>query len=226
MAIIPILLLFVMVVAVSHLIARSGKIRLGTPKVTHWLLLGYIGILLIATIISPFLKVERVQGERMPSGTVDRSWENYMQNLYSGRLDQIDDYLAKKETIKDFPFDTLEIVFRGDFGPEILIERDSRLKNEIEIYSYREQLFIGGLDFSSKIKALPYKFNGNQLEIPHTEIRVDVRIFTNSFPVRQFTGEKSNVYTTRGGGSTLYLKVPENLKLQTQGQIGIKEVGE
>ncbi|RHW35711.1 hypothetical protein D1B31_18900 [Neobacillus notoginsengisoli] len=225
MAIFPVLMLILMVIGASQLLAKSGKIRFGTPKVTHWLLIGYIGVLIVATVVSPLIKENKVTGERLSSTEVDRGWEDYYQKLHAGNLKGIHDrHLVKKERFENFTSDTLEFNFGGDFGPQILVERDRSLVNAIEIYSYREQLVIDGLDFTSKAKGMSYQLNGNKLEVAPTLVNVELAILNNSFPVRQFTREAGNNHTIHGGESILYLKVPEQVKVQTEGQIGITEV--
>lgn len=219
------LILLVAVLVIGATRMKPVRIRFGTPKVTHWLLIGYSAILLISVIVSPFLKAESGSSELKAGGISEREWEEYNRNLFSGKLEDINpEYLNKKEKVQDFRADTLEIIFRGDFGPQILIERDNTLKSEIEVFSYRDPLVAGGLILTDQVKPLQYEFSGNVLEIPYETINMDIGIQTNSFPVRQFNGNPMIFHSFRGGDFTIYLKVPESLKIHTQGQIGIMEV--
>ena len=217
--------LIILVVGGSVFLAKSGKIRLGNPKVTHWLLLCYIGILLAATLVSPLIKAEKVSGGRIEMGEIEKENSEFNQKIYEGKQEQLDEkYLHKKETIKDLSFDTLYLTTEADFGPQIIVERDSSLKNQIEIYSYRTPLFIDGFDFTEKIKALGYQINENKLVFSPEEVKVEIGILSNSFTSRQFTGEKMNNHMVQGGDSMIYMKIPELLKVQTDNQIGFVEV--
>lgn len=217
--------LIILVVGGSVFLAKSGKIRLGNPKVTHWLLLCYIGILLAATLVSPLIKAEKVNGGRIEMGEIEKENSEFNQKIYEGKQEQLDEkYLHKKETIKDLSFDTLYLTTEADIGPQIIVERDSSLKNQIEIYSYRTPLFIDGFDFTEKIKALGYQINGNKLVFSPEEVKVEIGILSNSFTSRQFTGEKINDHMIQGGDSMIYMKIPELLKVQTDNQIGFVEV--
>lgn len=226
MAIFPILLLVVLVIGAARM--KPGKIRFGTPKVTHWLLIGYCGLLLASLAVSPFLRAESASRELTARSNSDREWEEYNKNLYSGKLEEINKttpgYLKKKEKVEDFKFDTLEIIFSGDFGPQILVERDGGLKNEFDVFVYRGPLVVGGLNITDKVKPLLYEINGNTLEIPSETINFNIGIQNNSYPVRQFSGDPTIFRSVSSSESTIYLKVPESLKILTQGQIGIMEV--
>ncbi|CEG26519.1 hypothetical protein [Bacillus sp. B-jedd] len=217
--------LIILVVGGAVFLSKSGKIRLGNPKVTHWLLLCYIGILLAANLASPLMKEEKAGGGRVSMRDIERENSDFYQKIYEGKQEQIDEkYLYKKDTIKDLSFDKLNLTTEAEFGPQIIVERDSSLKNQIEIYSYRNPLFIDGFDFTEKIKALGYQIKGNNLEISPEEVKVDIGILSNSFTSRQFTGEKINDHMIQGGDSMIYMKIPDSLSLQTKGQISFVEV--
>jgi hypothetical protein len=198
-----------------------------TIKITHWLLIIYIGVLLLSTAIIPFISDERMERDTKEQVDIDKAMNELDKNLREGKLDQIDDqYFLKKNIFTDYKSQTLRIVSRSEYGPQIFVKRQKSNDSTIESFTYVNGFYIGGDDFSDKL--IPYKLelSEDKLTITPKEQNIRLSISIASFPVRQFTGESIFNHSFSSGDQVLYLHIPSDLQLQADEGIMLEYVGE
>ena len=95
-----------------------------TIKITHWLLIIYIGVLLLSTAIIPFISDERMERDTKEQVDIDKAMNELDKNLREGKMDQIDDqYFLEKNIFTDYKNQSLRIVSRSEYGPQIFVKR-------------------------------------------------------------------------------------------------------
>ena len=218
--------IFIILVGMIYFMKKVGK-KFITIKITHWLLFIYIVVLLLATAIIPFISDERMERDTKEQVDIDKAMNELDKNLREGKMDQIDDqYFLEKNIFTDYKNQSLRIVSRSEYGPQILVKRQKSNDSTIESFTYVNGLYIGGDDFSDKL--IPHKLELSEHTLTITPIEQNIRmsISTASFPVRQFTGESIFNHTSSSGDQVLYLLIPNDLQLQADERIMLEYVGE
>ena len=82
--------IFIILVGMIYFMKKVGK-KFITIKITHWLLFIYIGLLLLATAIIPFISNERMERDTKEQVDIDKAMNELDKNLREGKMDQIDD---------------------------------------------------------------------------------------------------------------------------------------
>lgn len=224
-ALLPIAIIL-LIVGFVYFMSKVGN-KFITIKITHWLLIIYIGVLLLSTAIIPFISDERMERDTKEQVDIDKEMNELDKKLREGKLDQIDDqYFLGKNIFTDYKNQTLRIVSRSEYGPQIFVKRQKVNNSTIESFTYVNGFYIGGDDFSDKL--IPYKLELSEdtLTITPKEQNIRLSISTASFPVRQFTGESIFNHTSSSGDQVLYLTIPSDLQLQADEGIMLEYVGE
>ena len=224
-ALLPIAIIL-LIVGFVYFMNKVGN-KFITIKITHWLLIIYIGVLLLSTAIIPFISDERMERDTKEQVDIDKEMNELDKKLREGKLDQIDDqYFLEKNIFTDYKNQTLRIVSRSEYGPQIFVKRQKINNSTIESFTYVNGFYIGGDDFSDKL--IPYKLELSEdtLTITPKEQNIRLSISTASFPVRQFTGESIFNHTSSSGDQVLYLTIPSDLQLQADEGIMLEYVGE
>ena len=224
-ALLPIAIIL-LIVGFVYFMSKVGN-KFITIKITHWLLIIYIGVLLLSTAIIPFISDERMERDTKEQVDIDKEMNELDKKLREGKLDQIDDqYFLEKNIFTDYKNQTLRIVSRSEYGPQIFVKRQKVNDSTIESFTYVNGFYIGGDDFSDKL--IPYKLELSEdtLTITPKEQNIRLSISTASFPVRQFTGESIFNHTSSSGDQVLYLTIPSDLQLQADEGIMLEYVGE
>jgi hypothetical protein len=209
------LILIVAVIAlVYHFISTSGKMMISL-KATHWILFGYIGLLLVAAVIVPFLNV-KTYGVK-DSGNVEFIFDK----LALGDLSGIpEENLTETKTIKDYPHETVTIQSPQE-GAFIFIERTAGTSKNIEAYSYRGTIIVDGNDFSQLLKPVSLKVKDDTIAISDPSQEINISLVTKNFPEVQFTqktptNEPFDNYLSSGlfiNDYSFYLKIPSSIEV-------------
>ncbi|MCQ6276561.1 hypothetical protein JMM81_16730 [Bacillus sp. V3B] len=158
---------------------------------------------------------------------IDEAMNELEMNLRKGSVEQVDDqYLLNKNRFDDYQDQTLRIVYRSKYGPRIFVERKMNDDKLIEVFTYVNGLMIGGIDFSDKLIPDKIELEGNVLTIIPTAQNIRLSITSASFPVGQFTGESIFNHSFSSVDQVIYLRVPNDLQLNTEGDVFLVKVGE
>ncbi|MGM0903166.1 MAG: hypothetical protein ACQEXB_18970 [Bacillota bacterium] len=198
---------------------KIGKKYL-TIKVTHWLLLIYVGVLVLASIAVPLFAQEHGQIERIDykdsEDGVNDPFSKIFSKLSDGKFAEIDPaYLQEKMSFEDYPNNSIKIVSNTNNGPQIFVERVEKDDSTIEIAIYSTGLVVDGLDFSSLLKPSQVELTESILTINSIYQEFNFAIAGNGYPIRQFTGESMfEHHSFRSGDSFVYLRIPMDLEIE------------
>lgn len=190
-------------------------------KITHWLLIIYLGVLLLSLCISFFMKVDE------PSVLVEeKQTTDLYEALYSGEISKNDTpYLLDKNSF-EYSGESLSITTANvEEGTSVFIERKSVNDNLVEVRVYGNIVDTNGLDLSEKILPPRVKLSEKTLAITYPGAQeIKVALMKNVFASNQITGDKiSNGVTT--GGPIVYLRIPPSLELKADSALSLTEVG-
>ena len=196
-----------------------------TIKLTHWLLFIYIGVLLLASTMVPFISVDTMGLARMDQVEIDNEIGNLHAKLSKGKISDIDSkYLLKESSFSDYVDQSLKIVSSG--GTQVYVERMKNDDNKIEAFLYASKLIINGMLVPEEIKPYQLEINGHELTITPNFQELHVSIASSSFPIRQISGETIKHTSFSNGDQLIYLRIPKNLEITADEQVTIIEVAE
>ncbi|MGE7185535.1 hypothetical protein ACQKKK_16515 [Peribacillus sp. NPDC006672] len=212
-AILPIVILILIFGVFIFMVRFAGKFA--TPKVTHWLLFIYIGVLLLSTAFVPFI----IDGPMSQKGMekvvdTDRELSDLYSKLNKGEIDQIDaKYLMKESNFSNHENQTIKVESSNDDGSQIFVERKTNNDDTIEAFIFGNGLIIDGYDFSSILKPYHLELMDDTLTINLPQQQdINLIITKADFPIRQFTGE-SIINPSFSTDQGVYLRIPNNLEL-------------
>lgn len=198
---------------------KIGKKYL-TIKITHWLLLIYVGVLVLATIAVPLFaqeyeKIERIEQVDSEDGMID-PFSELFSKLSNGEVTEIDPlYLQEEKHFDVYPHESIRIVPNTNNGQQIFVERVEKDDSTIEVDIYSTGLVVDGLDFSSLLKPSQVELTENILTINPIYQEFNFAIAGNGYPIRQFTGESMfEHHSFRSGDSFVYLRIPSDLEIE------------
>jgi hypothetical protein len=191
-----------------------------TIKITHGLLLIYVGVLILATIAVPLIaheyeKIDRIEQVDSEDGMND-PYSELFSKLSNGEVTEIDStYLQEQKSFEDYPHESIRIVPNTNNGPQIFVERVEKADSTIEVDIYSTGLVVDGLDFSSLLKPSQVELTENILTINPIYQEFNFVIAGNGYPIRQFTGESMfKHHSFRSGDSFVYLRIPSELEIE------------
>lgn len=194
----------------------SQRISFLRRSLVRNLLLGYIGVLLVSSIIYYVtMKEESVQAD---TEQYEQEAEELYTSLFNGDVENIDMKYVKK-TWK-FPYERGEININQHIErSNIFIERTDELENEIEVTFYQSPLFYMGVDIHEKVMLPEVELLVDSLVVNEPEqVRIEAVTFQTSFIEGQFTGRGSwmdhyPIFRTE----VLYVRIPKELKVLGDG---------
>ncbi|RRN72884.1 hypothetical protein EI200_06835 [Peribacillus simplex] len=212
-AILPLVILILIFGVFIFMVRFAGKFV--TPKVTHWLLFIYIGVLLLGTAFVPFIIDDSMSQKGMEKVVdTDRELSDLYSNLNKGEIDQVDaKYLMKERNFSDYQNKTIKVKSSNGDGSQILVERKTNNDDTIEAFIFGNGLIIDGYDFSRKLKPYHLELKDDTLTINLPQQQdINLIITKADFPIRQFTGE-SIINPSFSTDQVVYLRIPNNLEL-------------
>ncbi|AMM93193.1 hypothetical protein UP17_12270 [Peribacillus simplex] len=212
-AILPLVILILIFGVFIFMVRFAGKFA--TPKVTHWLLFIYIGVLLLGTAFVPFIIDDSMSQKGMEKVVdTDRELSDLYSNLNKGEIDQVDaKYLMKERNFSNHQNKTIKVKSSNSDGSQILVERKTNNDDTIEAFIFGNGLIIDGYDFSRKLKPYHLELTDDTLTINLLQQQdINLIITKADFPIRQFTGE-SIINPSFSTDQVVYLRIPNNLEL-------------
>lgn len=212
-SIIPLVIIF----AVIFLFFRL-KINV---KITHWILIIYLGVLLLSLCISFFMKVDE------PSVVVEEKLKTDLyEAIYSGEISKNDTPYLLDKTSFEYSGESLSITTANlEEGTSVFFERKSVNDNLIEVRVYGNIVDTNGLDLSEKIIPPSVKLSEQTLSVIYSGAQeIKVALMKNVFASNQITGDKISNGVTMDG-PIVYLRIPSSLELKADSVLSLQEVG-
>lgn len=225
-AILPVLIIGAMV-GMIFLMFRIRH-RFMSLKFTYWLLFLYAVLLLAATAAAPFVTTVVDAEKKAGQGDHHEIVDDLHKKLASGRVAEIDPkYVMKESYYDEFTADTLNIdVGSGIESSQIFVETKEENDRKIEFYIYGRELTVDNIDFSEKLEPYRSELAGDTLYITPFQQKITISIASDSFPVRQRTGEPFMNHSFSTGGQILYLRVPADVKVKAGENVYLEYVND
>ncbi|MFB7638295.1 hypothetical protein [Peribacillus butanolivorans] len=213
-AILPLVIL-ILIFGVFIFMVKLAR-KFATPKVTHWLLFIYIGVLLLGTVFVPFINDDSLSQKGMEKAIdTDRELNDLYTKLNEGEIDQIDaKYLMKESSFSNYQNQSIRVESSNNDSSQIFVERKANNDDTIEAFIFGNGLIIDGYDFSRKLKPYHLELMENTLTINIPQQQdINLIITKADFPIRQFTGESIINPSFSTGDQVVYLRIPNHLEL-------------
>ena len=224
LAIVPIIVVVLLLSGVLFAFKPKKKKPAMGVKKTKWIVGIYAVILIIATLLSFILPVDRnTAGKGLSKSDVDKI-QKVQDSIYgsisNGRFkeQEFKSALIKKKSWS-FPFDEKTLTFsKGDsdnFSPSILVEKTNN--NEIQAVYYVGKAIVDGIDVTDEISSPTINLNHSTLIFGNPDAKeVKLAKFSTAFSFDQFSG-KPTIFNHESYGifgiDILYLKVPKDVQI-------------
>jgi hypothetical protein len=226
----PLLITFIIVSIFIVLIVRitKGKAKYIYGKRIHWILGGYVTILLICFILDTLNPSKEMADLKRLHGK-DLMKENTQ--LYNaaveGKIDKVGDKYIDKKWNFNFNGEKLNLVAEngGSFDTQIVVERKKTNDGKIDAAYYKARSSINDMEITNMTYPIGVKLMGDTLMLANQkEVKIKFSQFENVFSIKQFSGENwfSHHSDFTEGQSVLYLRIPKNLELINQSEINLE----
>lgn len=190
--------------------------KLFTIKFTHWLLVIYLLVLVIATVIFPFMSDSKSEVAKAGEQDQEEVLNELYAHLKNGDVGAVPtQYLVVQQTFEHDQKNPLQIntTPSEDYGIPVFIEKKSENDGVIEAFVFRSALTVNEMDFSEIVEGFKLKKSADSLTIHAPTQEIHVSISGPSFPIRQLTGYNILSHTSSSTEGTIYLRVPSDLKI-------------
>ncbi|MDR7074364.1 hypothetical protein [Fictibacillus barbaricus] len=224
LAIVPIIVVVLLLSGILFAFKPKKKKPVMGVKKTKWIVGSYAVILIIATVLSFLLPIDRnTAGKSLSKSEVDKI-QKVQDSIYgsisNGRFkeQEFKGALIKKKSWS-FPFNEKALTFSlrnpDNFSPSILVEKTNA--REIQGIYYVGKAIVDGIDVTDKISSPTIHLNHSSLIIGNPDAKeVKFAKFSTAFSFDQFSG-KPTVFNHESYGifgiDILYLKVPKNVQI-------------
>lgn len=194
----------------------SQKVKF-TAKITHWLFLGYVTILLLAMVGSYFIKgKEFVKAEEIFLHPL----------LLEGKIEEIDkSYIMMKESI---PYEGEELFIKNNAREDIysiFIEEKEENDGKIDI-TMLGNINVGGLNLTEMLKPPKIQISGEELIVSPFELQeIKVANVRNELVIIQIRPENESFSTSSNiEYPYIYLRIPKGLTIVNNPNLYIEYV--
>jgi hypothetical protein len=185
-----------------------------TVKMTHWLLLVYLGVLILAMAITPFISTDfPVQAK----GKEDE-WLDLFKDLHNGAYDRVDSKYIVQSEVFEYHHHTIRIATnREEDNTSIYVERKDTNDGKIESFVYNTGFNVNGYQFTDILAPVHLEVTSDTLEMNHPATQnITIAIAKKEFPITQFNGGKRLNVTTMGpDNQAIYLRIPADMEINT-----------
>ncbi|MBS4192665.1 hypothetical protein KHA94_21220 [Bacillus sp. FJAT-49705] len=208
------LLVTAILIILVIVISLNSKRKFVTVKITHWLLIIYVGVLLLSFPFASLLTNDSMTSrEKVGDLEEDQDWTRFYTALGEGKLEQLKSWQLINEKSYDYSNQSLKVEITGPVSP-VYVERKDRDDGKIEALVYTNGLIVSGYDFSDKLVPINFRLENDTFSVLHPEHQsINLSIVRNEFTINQFTGQQAINDVSRVGNMEVYLKVPKSLQL-------------
>lgn len=189
-------------------------------KVTHWLLVVYIGVLLLSFVAAFFIKSEALE-------ITDRPRDDLYYLLNSGEIYAKGSNLLLKED--SFPIEGEKVRVtssHGDEGSSVYIERKAEDDQKMDVHAYGS-FSIAKLDVSEDIVLPAVQLKDETLTIVYPEYQdLKTSIVMNEFTIEQFTGNTKFNSEFQIDGPILLIRIPPDLEIEADSTTELNYIDE
>ncbi len=218
LTILPVAIVVFIAVFIIAIIMKGKKFV--TIKFTYWLLLTYIGALIISLAIASFVMCDSTKArEILLEKDIRESRVELEQRLSSGSFEQIDANYLLKQSSFEYHQPSMQLMVNDHFISRIFIEKKEQDDGVIDAYVFSSGLYINGVNFTERIKPPTFSLNNNQFEIypPSNHEEINISMMKNEFTISQFIGGGASFFDPiEHHESMIYLRLPKSLTIQNE----------
>lgn len=214
----PIILLIIMALLLRFPVQYVRKHNSFFMKKINWFIGGYLLLLLIAVIVFAFIPKEEAFGEKKEvEARVLKELKEFHDALSSGDLEQVSSNLVGKKNDFTYQQKSLSIQIYDDqwFGLSIVVEQKESADGVVEASVYKSNIYYQQVDITDLVPAFKVDLQDDTLMIyapDYNELKLEKVM--NSFPIRQFTGERMmSESMDLSGDMVLYVRIPKGTVL-------------
>ncbi|MFB6467308.1 hypothetical protein ACE38V_10855 [Cytobacillus sp. Hz8] len=195
----------------------NSKVKLISGKVTYWLLIVYVGILLLSFVLVSTRIIQPIQHSARVTEDIKQSKANLIKALSKGKYKEVEEkYLDNKKSF-DYQQKNLSLDSKYHFET-VYVERKSVDDHKIEAYVYGSSLIVQNMNFYQSLKKLQFVLHGDTLKLTYPQ-KQDLKfsIFKVEFPISQFK-EKTKLFdddSVQIEQPIVYLRIPKGLTIKT-----------
>lgn len=194
-------------------------------KITHWLILIYIFVLLASTVIVPFVSKEITLLNTQERQDEDKTYIGLTEKLENGQSEKIDKkYILAEHSFKVVDNETLAITSSPESWPYVYVKRKEDNDGKIEAVIFQEMFIIDDVDFSELLEPYEMKLVDNRLTIRPNQQNLNLSIMHSPFPVRQLANVSIMHSSSSRGDQQIYLQIPRDLKLKADENFNLRYV--
>ncbi|QED46254.1 hypothetical protein [Cytobacillus dafuensis] len=211
MTLLPVTAILIILVIVLSL---NSKRKFVTVKMTHWLLIIYVGVLLLSFPFASLLTNDSMTSrEKVEDLDEVQDWTRFYTALEAGDIEQLESGQVINEKIYDYSNQSLKVEITGLVKP-VYVERKDLDDGIIEALVYTNGFYVSGYDFSDKLVPINFRLENDTLSVLYPDQQtINLSIVRNEFTINQFTGQQAFNDVSGIGNMEVYLKVPKSLQL-------------
>ncbi|OIJ11634.1 hypothetical protein BKP35_11900 [Anaerobacillus arseniciselenatis] len=226
---IQLIFILAIIFVVSSIIKKvSQKAASFNATTIKWIFIGYITILVAATIFL-FVVPIGVEEKNVSINEARQIEENFYNATHEGNLEKIEGLLTIDEWEFSFEEPVLHLnLNQGDQSSmRILVKNKDTNDGNVNIVHYSTPYFTLGVDVTHVVRSPQLEMINGTLEIGSTWGEpVRMAKFHKEFTITQFTGEGMfyDGHLSRVGTNALYIKVPANVEISAADYVHIEYV--
>ena len=217
----PLMLLLIVILFMTLLLRGKGegKSKYYSTNKRFALLYIYVGVLLIAFVVSLFLPSER-EGYfvEIDQREYEQSDSKVYNDIYAGRISSVDKKLIEEVREVDLPGERLVLQkFDQHQQLSIVVERMEELGNSVEMTIIKNRVIANRVDLTDMFDPVNVTVNGEKMNFHQRgQQEVVMGVMEQGFPFYLFS-DKSRFYMNNSysslGDQIIYLRVPNNIEI-------------
>lgn len=231
----PFFILVLMIVWLVNKYLKENKLMV---KVTHWLFLVYVTVLVAATCATSFFIGQKIiYKEWSPVAEIEDGRVEYYKKLEKGQIHQLDHLLKLSSFEYDEP--TLTLNFSSMEHPHhVYIDKKASNDGNIEARVFAYGVYINGLDFSDQLQPPTFSLHENTLLMGRTLSEgsfppdfsemydINVSIVKDEFTMTQFSEGLQFFNPIIHGDIVVYLTLPKDINIVNESELHLQFVEE
>ena len=217
----PLILLLIVILFLTFMLKGKGEVKsnYSSSNRRFFLLYVYVGVLIVAFVVSLFLPSEREgQFTEINSREYEQVDGKLYNDIYAGRISSVDKKLIEEVREIKLPGERLVLQNFDQYQPlSIVVERTEESGNSVEMTIIKHRVIANRVDLTDMFDSVNVTVEGEKMKI-HQEGQQEVvmGVIEQGFPFYLFNDKsrfyRNNSYTSMGE-QIIYLRVPNNIEI-------------
>lgn len=210
---------------------KGGHIKV---KVTYGLLYIYVSVLLLSICLVPYLSDRMVEArERVSKEQINVGVDDFHTALSEGDLEKLtsQNFLEHSSFVYQQPTMKIKIYYEDDTQySQVYVERKPVDDGMIDAYVFAPNLFIGGYDFTDKLKPLLFSVSDADSTLMVSRIiereEIKIALTKNEFTINQFSDQTRVFDIELHNEPAVYIQIPKGIEVIENKDLDLIYVGE